>query len=202
MTCSKNTRNGSTTSAMRGNDVRGQFAACKNCMSSLAVLRMTHIAYTLDTFGIMRHDTIRIHFSPPNQFVGENSALVSSDEQTNILQPAKNFIQQAQERYFILCEVESVVYAHLAIKATQQISHHTLKILGRIEYSLWNTSRGKQPSGVTMVKTSFASGAKGICQYPWSKSSFPKHFAPNNSGMSSWFDITPGDCSTCEFTAW
>ena len=97
MTCSKNTRNGSTTSAMRGNDVRGQFAACKNCMSSLAVLRMTHIAYTLDTFGIMRHDTIRIHFSTPNQFASDKSALVSSDEQTNTLQPAKNFIQQAQE---------------------------------------------------------------------------------------------------------
>ena len=84
MSCSKNTRNGSTTSAMRGNDVRGQFAACKNCMSSLAVLRMTHIAYTLDTFGIMRHDTIRIHFSKPNQFASEKSALVSSDEQTTL----------------------------------------------------------------------------------------------------------------------
>ena len=53
-----------------------------------------------------------------------------------------------------------------------------------------------------MVKTSCASGAKGICRYPWSKSSFPKQFAPNNSRMSSWFGITPGDFSTCEFTPW
>ena len=52
-----------------------------------------------------------------------------------------------------------------------------------------------------MVKTPCASGAKGICQYPWSKSSFQKHLAPNNSRISSWFGITPGDCSTCEFTA-
>ena len=37
MSCSKNTRNGSTTSAMRGNDERNQFDACKNCMSPLTV---------------------------------------------------------------------------------------------------------------------------------------------------------------------
>ena len=30
-------------------------------------LRTTHIAQTLDTGGIMRHDTIRIHFSTPNR---------------------------------------------------------------------------------------------------------------------------------------
>ena len=69
-------------------------------------LRSTHIAQTLYTGGIMRQDTIRIHFSTPKQFASEKSALVSGDEQTNTLQPAKNFIQQAQERDFILCEVK------------------------------------------------------------------------------------------------
>ena len=50
-------------------------------------------------------------------------------EKTNTLQPAKNLIQQAQERDFIICEVENVVYPHLAIKAAQQISHHLRSLL-------------------------------------------------------------------------